>query len=692
MSLSTLRCPNCGNAEQIRKQQLGEDILYYCPSCASEFYERLAKREYERLHSAIKSDVGSMIDEAVLNMKLEEYYNLRSMLCKEATAEYIDSKAIVKICRDILKSFPDDCIANFFLTANSGTRQEVADAINEIDAQENEASMGLVLNFMIKSLKEEYVDAMAALLERCGKIFSPEKKQEYFTKFEKEAKKVREGIYEIGLSRDVFLAYSSKDMPAVIKLLNFIESSEIGLTCFAAFRNLQHGRDAVANYENALKEAIDSCDIFLFVSSVNSRSINCDAFKVEMAYIKNSEMKQHPECRSYAQLPEKYRKLRIEYRLDNRPTPLVDRNMKEFFAGLTYVEDHYQLVERLGYCLDRLSEGYDEPDDNADTEDKRKAETESKVIAEIEARAKLEAEAKIRAEAEARAKWEAEVRSKAEAEAKAKAEAELVAKRKAEEEAKRKAEEEAKRKADEEARLNVLQERNAKLAIARQQGFEIINGVLTKYNGEQIYVVIPDIVTTIGESAFKKGKVVSVTIPNSVTSIGDKAFYNCDSLTGITIPSSVTTIGDEAFSDCYSLTGITIPSSVTSIGGHAFSYCKSLTNIAVDANNKYYKDIDGNLYTKDGKTLIKYARGKKDISFAIPDGVTTIYCNAFAYCDSLTSITIPSSVTIICVNAFYNCRNLTRIQYRGTSSQWSAITKGAKWDDSVGNYTIMYNW
>ena len=360
MSLSTLRCPNCGNAEQIRKQQLGEDILYYCPSCASEFYERLAKREYERLHSAIKSDVGSMIDEAVLNMKLEEYYNLRSMLCKEATAEYIDSKAIVKICRDILKSFPDDCIANFFLTANSGTRQEVADAINEIDAQENEASMGLVLNFMIKSLKEEYVDAMAALLERCGKIFSPEKKQEYFTKFEKEAKKVREGIYEIGLSRDVFLAYSSKDMPAVIKLLNFIESSEIGLTCFAAFRNLQHGRDAVADYDRALKEAMNNCSIFLFVSSVNSRNINCDAFKVEMAYIKNSEMKQHPECRSYAQLPEKYRKLRIEYRLDNRPTPLVDRNMKEFFAGLTYVEDHDQLLIRLGECLDKLSEPYSE--------------------------------------------------------------------------------------------------------------------------------------------------------------------------------------------------------------------------------------------------------------------------------------------------------------------------------------------
>ena len=140
-----------------------------------------------------------------------------------------------------------------------------------------------------------------------------------------------------------------------------------------------------------------------------------------------------------------------------------------------------------------------------------------------------------------------------------------------------------------------------------------------------------------------------------VTSIGNWAFADCYSLTSITIPSSVTSIGWYAFARCDSLTSITIPSSVTSIGSYAFVRCDSLTNIIVDANNEKYKSIDGNLYTKDGKTLIQYAIGKKDTSFIIPDGVTSIGSDAFSNCKNLTSITIPSSVTSIGNYAFYYC-------------------------------------
>ncbi|MBQ4156321.1 MAG: leucine-rich repeat domain-containing protein [Clostridia bacterium] len=169
-------------------------------------------------------------------------------------------------------------------------------------------------------------------------------------------------------------------------------------------------------------------------------------------------------------------------------------------------------------------------------------------------------------------------------------------------------------------------------------------------------------VTKIGDRAFSDCHLfTSVTIPNSVTSIGDRAFAFCLSLTSITIPDSVISIGRLMFLNCSSLTSVTIPNSVTSIGYSAFGECKSLTSITVDVNNSNYSSVDGVLFNKDKTELIKYPIGKTTTSYTIPDGVTSIGGNAFAYCSSLTSVTIPNSVISIGFEAFAFCLSLTSI-------------------------------
>ena len=174
-------------------------------------------------------------------------------------------------------------------------------------------------------------------------------------------------------------------------------------------------------------------------------------------------------------------------------------------------------------------------------------------------------------------------------------------------------------------------------------------------------IIIPGSVTSIDVGAFKYcTSLKNITILDGVTSINDDAFYFCYNLTSITIPDSVTSIGEHAFYYCKSLTSITIPNSVISIGDDAFYYCTSLTSISVDRNNTTYSSLDGVLFNKSQDTLIACPNIKAD-NYQIPNSVTSIGEDAFAYCYSLTSITIPDSVTSIGKGAFYKCGNLTNM-------------------------------
>ena len=216
----------------------------------------------------------------------------------------------------------------------------------------------------------------------------------------------------------------------------------------------------------------------------------------------------------------------------------------------------------------------------------------------------------------------------------------------------------------------------------------------------------------IGEYAFYDcDSLTEIVIPDSVTSVGDEVFCSCSNLTKIVIPDSITTMGEAEFEGCYNLqytikdglkylgnpnnpymyladtetmditsatiengckfigyetfawreglTKIIIPDSVTNIDSRVFFECSCLTNITVGENNTKYTSIDGNLYSKDGKTLMQYAIGKTATWFTIPGNVTSIGEDAFRGCSSLTEIVIPDSVMSIGGGAFYNCDNLT---------------------------------
>ena len=77
-------------------------------------------------------------------------------------------------------------------------------------------------------------------------------------------------------------------------------------------------------------------------------------------------------------------------------------------------------------------------------------------------------------------------------------------------------------------------------------------------------------------------------------------------------------------------------------------------------------------------------------SIVILDGVTSIGDYAIANCKSLISITIPDSVTSIGTGAFIWCNNLAHIYYKGTGTQWNAISKGTQWGDGVSDSLVIH--
>lgn len=250
---------------------------------------------------------------------------------------------------------------------------------------------------------------------------------------------------------------------------------------------------------------------------------------------------------------------------------------------------------------------------------------------------------------------------------------------------------------------------------------------ITKYTGTESTVILPSKisswpVTKIGEAAFQDNTTItSVTIPASVTEIGANAFAGCTNLTSVnyegdwsnltiqsgnpavqdavnaqlfdfefipdntavivkkyngtaadvTIPSHykgkpVTMIDHAAFHDS-AVTSVTIPDSVTSIPDDAFAFCSQLTNISIP-----------NSVTFIGFSAFNSCTSLKSIT--LPSSLSTIQSTAFYNCGNLETIRIPVSVTFIGNYAFAGCPSSMTVTYPGSKTQWDAITKGSNND------------
>ena len=217
-------------------------------------------------------------------------------------------------------------------------------------------------------------------------------------------------------------------------------------------------------------------------------------------------------------------------------------------------------------------------------------------------------------------------------------------------------------------------------------------------------IIVEAGVTGIGSFAFYGCRVEGVSIADTVTYIGDAAFAYCSKLRSIDIPAAVTSIAPRAFMGCSSLERINvaekntnycsvdgvlysedlttlitfpdkytsriyaIPESVTAIGQQAFQGSSTLEYLMIPAS------------------VVSFAYGvfsgsKKLVSAGpIGSGCNIEYAwenrmpsRAF-YDSDIHSVIIPESITSIGSEAFAYCNELTDIYYESDGINWEKIS------------------
>ena len=307
------QCSRCG--ADLRR----EGNAYRCAYCRAEYEDDFEERAAYTLQNALEE------------AKIERLASARRVLYDAAHVRFPSKDAVLDAARNVLAIYPDDILAKIYVLSHETDPYDLAFLLPGLTLPKAEADE--VMQWLIPSLHPRLVGPLQDFTMR---HYRDEERTRYLTALEDEAAKLQEGIYEAGLARDVFLCYSSADMPKVVHILDLLE--ENGFQCFAAFRNLRHGKGSADNYLAEIRKAMGACTVFLFLSSASSRSATCDALRVEMPML----LENHPS------------KPRIEYILEDYGSHvplLVKATLKKVFPEQEHCRDEEDLVMRVSDLL-----------------------------------------------------------------------------------------------------------------------------------------------------------------------------------------------------------------------------------------------------------------------------------------------------------------------------------------------------
>ncbi len=163
------------------------------------------------------------------------------------------------------------------------------------------------------------------------------------------------------------------------------------------------------------------------------------------------------------------------------------------------------------------------------------------------------------------------------------------------------------------------------------------------------------VLNKIGNAAFNNCDSLSaIKIPNGMKYLPYNLFHGCDKLSSVEIPLGIEEISDGAFGYCVALKSVDIPYTVKQISDNAFYNCHALASIDFDSGEK------PSTLRRIGRSAFFGCRSLGDVVF--PEKIKEIGSGAFAYCESLQSVSFTGSVlNEIGTSAFIGCDSLNKV-------------------------------
>ncbi len=168
---------------------------------------------------------------------------------------------------------------------------------------------------------------------------------------------------------------------------------------------------------------------------------------------------------------------------------------------------------------------------------------------------------------------------------------------------------------------------------------------LAEEAGGFTYQVKPDGTAAITGCANSGGVVIPEQLNgHTVTSLARELFFARGGITSVSLPATVTYFGDDPGDSTWD---------------YVFSYCFDLKAIHVAQGNPAFMDVDGVLYSRDGRILYNYPCARAGSVYHVPAKTRTICCTAFASSANLKEVYLDGGNAIWFTYTFFNDGDLT---------------------------------